>query len=162
KSQNVQVIVGVVMVAGWPIAHHVWGGSRLDHSTVQEVIADLCKRFEFGRIVFVGDRGMVTDENLEALTKERNGFLVGIERRRHPEIDAWLDAVDEGKWIDCPGGVSAQERKTNPLRTRAQEVPSGDPDLRVIVIDSDERRDYEQGKREQAMGRARQKLEKLR
>src|SRR5512135_17904 len=24
KSQNVQVIVGVVMVAGWPIAHHVW------------------------------------------------------------------------------------------------------------------------------------------
>jgi len=161
KSQNVQVIVGVVMVAGWPIAHHVWEGNRLDHSTVQDVISDLRKRFEFGRIVFVGDRGMVTDENIESITKDQHGFLVGIKRRRNPKLDAWLHAVDESKWIDCPGGINARERKTNPLRTRAQEVPSGDPTLRVIIIDSDERRAYEQGKREQAMERAREKLAKL-
>ncbi|MBV8553964.1 MAG: IS1634 family transposase [Planctomycetaceae bacterium] len=161
KSQNVQVIVGVVMVAGWPIAHHVWEGNRVDHSTVQEVINDLRKRFEFGRVVLVGDRGMVTDENLESLTNDRQGFLVGIKRRRNPKLDAWLDAVDDTKWIGCPGGINAQERRANPLRTRAQEVPSGSPDLRVFVIDSDERRGYEQAKRAQAMGRARQKLEKL-
>jgi transposase len=161
KSQNVQVIVGVVMVAGWPIAHHVWAGNRIDHSTVQEVISDLRKRFEFGRIVFVGDRGMVTDENIESITKDQHGFLVGIKRRRNPELDGWLDAVEDTKWIDCPGGINARERKTDPLRTRAQEVPSGNPEMRVIVIDSDERRGYEQAKREQAMERARQKLEKL-
>src|SRR5437763_6141900 len=161
KSQNVQVIVGVVMVAGWPIAHHVWEGNRVDHSTVQEVISDLRKRFEFGRVVFVGDRGMVTDENIESLRKDQQGFLVGIKRRRNAELDAWLDAVDDTKWIDCPGGINAQERKTNPLRTRAQEVPSGNPDLRVFIIDSDERRGFEQAKREQAMERARQHLEKL-
>jgi hypothetical protein len=39
--------------------------------------------------------------------------------------------------------------------------PWGDPELRVIIFDSDERRGYEQAKREQAMERARQKLEKL-
>jgi transposase len=161
KPRNVQVIVGVVMVAGWPIAHHVWAGNRIDHSTVQDIISDLCQRFEFGRVVFVGDRGMVTDENIESITKDEHGFLVGIKRRRNPELDGWLDAVDETKWIDCPGGINAHERKTNPLRTRAQEVPSGNPELRVIVIDSDERRGYEQAKREQAMERARQKLEKL-
>ena len=161
KSQNVQVIVGVVMVAGWPIAHHVWAGNRIDHSTVQEVISDLRKRFEFGRLVFVGDRGMVTDENIESITKDQHGFLVGIKRRRNAKLDAWLDAVDDTKWVDCPGGINTRERKTDPPRTRAQEVPSGDPDLRVIVIDSDERRGYEQAKREQAMERARQKLEKL-
>jgi transposase len=161
KPQNVQVIVGVVMVAGWPIAHHVWAGNRIDHSTVQEVITDLRKRFEFRRLVFVGDRGMVTDENIEQITKDEQGFLVGIKRRRNPKLDAWLDAIDDTKWIDCPGGITARERKTDPLRTRAQEVPSGDPGLRVIVIDSDERRGYEQAKREQAMERARQKLEKL-
>jgi transposase len=161
KSQNVQVIVGVVMVAGWPIAHHVWEGNRIDHSTVQGVISDLRTRFAFGRVVFVGDRGMVTDENIESLREDQQGFLVGIKRRRNAQLDAWLAAVDETKWIDCPGGINAQERKTNPLRTRAQEVPSGDPDLRVFVIDSDERRDYEQAKREQAMERARRKLEKL-
>jgi transposase len=161
KPQNVQVIVGVVVVAGWPIAHHVWSGNRIDHSTVQEVIKDLCKRFEFRRLVFVGDRGMVTDENLEAITKDGHGFLVGIKRRRNAKLDAWLDAVDETKWINCPGGINTQERKTDPPRTRAQEIPSGDPDLRVIVIDSDERRGYEEAKRQQAMERARQKLEKL-
>lgn len=161
KSQNVQVIVGVVMVAGWPIAHHVWAGNRIDHSTVQEVISDLCKRFEFGRLVFVGDRGMVTDENIESIRKDEHGFLVGIKRRRNAKLDAWLDAVDDTKWVDCPGGITTRERKTDPPRTRAQEVPSGDPNLRVIIIDSDERRGYEQAKREQSMERARLKLEKL-
>jgi transposase len=161
KPRNVQVIVGVVMVAGWPIAHHVWAGNRIDHSTVQDVISDLRQRFEFGRIVFVGDRGMVTDENIESITKDQQGFLVGIKRRRNPQLDAWLDAVDDTKWIDCPGGINAHERKSNPLRTRAQEVPSGNPEMRVIVIDSDERRGYEQARRQQATERARQKLEKL-
>jgi transposase len=161
KPQNVQVIVGVVMVAGWPIAHHVWAGNRIDHSTVQEVISDLRKRFEFSRLVFVGDRGMVTDENIESITRDQHGYLVGLKRRRHAALDGWLDAVDDTKWIDCPGGINTQERKTDPPRTRAQEILSGNPDLRVIVIDSDERRGYEQAKREQAMERARQKLEKL-
>src|SRR3954453_20335704 len=161
KSQNVQVIVGMVMVAGWPIAHHVWAGNRIDHSTVQEVISGLRKRFAFGRLVFVGDRGMITDENIKSITKDEHGFLIGVKRRRNAQLDAWLDAVDDTKWIDCPGGINARERKADPPRTRAQEVPSGDPDLRVIVIDSDERRGYEQAKREQAMERARQKLEKL-
>ena len=161
KSQNVQVIIGMVMVAGWPIAHHVWAGNRIDHSTVQEVISDLCNRFEFDRLIFVGDLGMVTDKNIDSITKDKHGFLVGIKRRRNAQLDAWLDAVDDTKWIDCPGGINTRERKTDPPRTRAQEVPSGDPDLRVIVIDSDERRGYEQAKREQAMERARQRLEKL-
>jgi transposase len=162
KPQNVQVIVGMVMVAGWPIAHHVWAGNRVDHSTVQEVIEDLRCRFAFSRLVFVGDRGMVTDANIEAISREEQGFLVGAKRRRNPQLDRWLEGVDETKWVTCPGGINTQERKSHPPRTRAQEVLSGDPGSRVIIIDSDERRDYEQAKREQAMERARQRLEKLR
>ncbi len=162
KPHNVQVIVGVVMVAGWPIAHHVWAGNRIDHSTVQEVIRDLRQRFAFGRLVFVGDRGMVTEANLEAITREEHGFLVGVKRRRNPQIAGWLEAVDDTKWVTCPGGINTRERKTDPPRTRAEEVLSGDPGLRVIVIDSDERRTYERAKREQAMERARQRLEELR
>jgi hypothetical protein len=161
KPHNVQVIVGVVMVAGWPIAHHVWAGNRIDHSTVQEVINDLRRRFAFGRLVFVGDRGMVTEANLEAITRDEQGFLVGVKRRRNPRIDDWLAAVDETKWMTCPGGINTRERKTDPPCTRAQEVLSGDPAVRVIVIDSDERRTYERAKREQAMERARQRLEEL-
>jgi transposase len=160
KPRNVQVIVGVVMVAGWPIAHHVWEGNRLDHTTVQEVIGDLRKRFDFGRLVFVGDRGMITEENLESMTRDGHGYLVGVKRRRNQGLQRWLAAIDERKWIDCPVGINALERKEQP-RTRAQEVPSGDPAIRVIIVDSDERRAYEQAMRTSSMERAREKLQKL-
>ena len=40
-----------------------------------------------------------------------------------------------------------QERKTDPPRTRAEEVDSEDPERRVIIVDSDEQRQDEQAMR---------------
>ena len=73
----------------------------------------------------------------------------------------WLDAVDEAKWVDCPVGISASE-KSDPPRTRVQEVPSGKEGMRVFVIDSDERRQYEESMRARSMAQVQEKLEKLR
>ncbi len=162
KAQNVQVVVGVVMVAGWPIAHHVWPGNRKDSTTVQEVVRDLCKRFSFARVIFVGDRGMVSEKNLETLQKEGHGYLVGLKRRRNAELDQWLQKIDDAKWLDCPVGITARENKAHPPRTRVQEIKTGEEGRYVFVIDSEERRDYEQGKRKQAMERTRVQLEKVR
>lgn len=161
KSQNVQVVVGVVMVAGWPIAHHVWPGNQVDSTTVQEVVRDLRTRFSFARLVFVGDRGMVSEENLEALEREGNGYLVGLKRRRNAELDGWLQRVDEAAWIEAPVGITARERQTNRPRTRVQEVTTDREGQRVFVIDSEERRGYEQSKREQSMARTREQLERV-
>jgi transposase len=160
KAHNVQVVVGLVMVAGWPIAHHVWAGNRVDGTTVTEVVRDLVDRFDFRRVLFVGDRGMVSEDNLAALQAEGHGYLVGLRRRRNNQVDAWLQQVDESRWIDCPMGISARERQP-PLRTRGQEVSGPDSPQRVFVIDSDERRHYEQAKREQAQERTRLRLAKL-
>ncbi len=160
KPQNVQVVVGLVMVAGWPVAHHVWAGNRLDVTTVTEVVNDLRTRFAFRRVIFVGDRGMVSDDNLEALRRDEHGYLVGLRRRRNAQVDAWLQQVDESKWQDCPLGITARERQP-PLRTRVQEVATGNEQQRVFVIDSEERRLYEQAKREQAMQRTRLRLERV-
>ncbi len=30
KPRNPQIVIGVVMMDGWPIAHHVFAGNRLD------------------------------------------------------------------------------------------------------------------------------------
>ncbi len=161
KPRNVQVVVGVVMVAGWPIAHHVWAGNTRDSTTVQEVIQDLSQRFRFRRIVFVGDRGMVTESNLAMLqAKEDHGFLVGMTRRQNPEAEALIDRVDEAKWIDCPMGINAGEKK-NPRRTRVQEVTCDRAGVRVFVVDSDERRAYEERQRTKAMRRVRDALAKV-
>jgi transposase len=158
KAQNVQVVVGLVMVSGWPIAHHVWEGNTLDSTTVQEVVKDLMKRFAFARVVFAGDRGMVSEENLAALLRDGHGYLVGLKRRRNAQLDGWLQSINESTWVECPGGITAREKKANRPRTRVQEVASGVTGQRVFVIDSDERREYERGKREQSMERTRVKL----
>ena len=160
--REVQVVVGVVMVAGWPIAHHVWAGNRRDSTTVPEVIRDLAKRFHLARVVFVGDRGMVTDSNLKCIrdSEGQYGFLVGMTRRRNPQAEALIDRVDESRWMTCEAGINARERH-DPPRTRVQEVRSDQAGVRVFVVDSDERRAYEQGLREQAMQRVRRGLEKL-
>jgi transposase len=132
----------------------------VDGTTVTEVVRDLVERFAFRRVLFVGDRGMVSDNNLAALQAEGHGYLVGLRRRRNSQVDAWLQQVDEARWLDCPMGISARERK-QPLQTRGQEVTSPDSPQRVFVIDADERRQYEQAKREQAMERTRVRLAKL-
>jgi transposase len=161
KPRNVQVVVGVVMVAGWPIAHHVWAGNTRDSTTVKEVIQDLARRFRFRRIVFVGDRGMVTESNLALLHEhEDHGFLVGMTRRQNPEAEALIDRVDPSKWIDCPMGINAREKK-EPARTRVQEVRCDRAGVRVFVVESDERRAYEERQRTKAMQRVRDALHKV-
>lgn len=165
KPRNVQVVVGVVMVAGWPIAHHVWAGNTRDSTTVTEVLDDLSGRFQFRRVVFVGDRGMVSETNLKALKdgpKDRDfGFLWGMVRRRNPEVEQLIDRAQDDQWIECPTGINAREKQPSP-KTRVQEVPCDRGGVRVFVVDSDERRQYEQRMREKAMSRVRQALEKVR
>src|SRR5712691_7281558 len=162
KPRNVQVVVGVVMVAGWPIAHHVWAGNTRDSKTVAEVVKDLTQRFQFRRAVFVGDRGMVTEKNLDVLqTAEGDwGFVLGMTRRQNPEAEALIDRVVEDRWLDCPSGINGQEA-TVKQRTRVQEVSCEREGVRVFVVDSDERRAYEQRQRDKAMTRVRVGLEKL-
>ena len=163
KPRNVQVVVGVVMVAGWPIAHHVWAGNTRDSATVKEVVQDLVKRFRFRRIVFVGDRGMVTKQNLEMLKEDKDqdhGYLVGMTRRQNPEAETLIDRVDESKWVDCPMGITAREKK-DPPRTRAQEVKCDREGVRVFVVDSDDRRTYEERQRTKAMKRVHEALQKV-
>jgi transposase len=161
KRRNVQVVVGVVMVAGWPITHHVWEGNRRDCTTVLEVLRDLQERFDFQRVVFVGDRGMVSEDNLEEMIDAGQGYLLGVRRRQNPELNGWLQKLKPHKWIDCPVGITAAEQETPP-RTRVQEVASGQEGKRVFVIDSEERRAYEERMRSRSMEKVRSLLEKLR
>jgi transposase len=155
-----QVLVGVVLVQGWPLAHHVFRGNERDSKTVRAVLEDLRQRFRIRRLIFVGDRGMVTSENLELLREEEQGYVVGLNRRRSATVADYI-ARATGEWIDCPVGITASE-KAPPPRTRVQEVPSDEAGVRVFVVDSEERLAYERAEREKSMGRVREALEKLR
>lgn len=79
-----QITIGVVMTrSGIPLCHHVFPGNTVDKATVAGVIRDLKERFDLGRVIFVGDRGMLSDENLEAVLDEELGFIVAHPLRRN-------------------------------------------------------------------------------
>jgi transposase len=159
KPRNRQVLVGLVMIDGWPIAHHVFQGNLRDSTTVEKVLQDLQSRFGLRRVVFVGDRGMVTSGNLDRLRSSGQGYLVGLKRRRQPEILRYLEAAT-GPWLECPAGISAGEKSQVP-KTLVQEVASGKAGVRVFVVHSEERLEYERGEREKAMQKVQEELEAL-
>ncbi len=159
RPRNRQVLVGLVLVDGWPIAHHVFRGKLQDQQTVQGVLDDLEKRFGVRRVVFVGDRGMVTSANIERLRSARQGYVVGLQRRRRGKVHDYIRRAT-GPWTECPVGIAASE-KADPPKTQVAEVESGEPGVRVFVVHSDERLAYERGQREKAMGRVRAGLEAL-
>jgi transposase len=161
KPRNRQVLIGVVMMEGWPMAHHVFAGNCLDQTTVLEVVRDLQQRFGLKRVVFVGDRGMMTLRNLEQLRQEQQGYLVGLQRRNRKDIPEYIaQAVAQDQWQECPVGISAAE-KTQVPKTRVQEVAGKQPGVRVFVVHSEEREQYERSLRESSMERARKDLEVL-
>jgi transposase len=86
-----QITIGVVMSrTGIPLCHHVFCGSTPDKSTVKEVVTDLKERFGFERVIFVGDRGMLSDSNLELLLTEKLGFIVCHRLRQNNEIKEFV------------------------------------------------------------------------
>lgn len=159
KPRNRQVLVGVVLIDGWPITHHVFRGNWRDAKTVKQVLQDLDQRFGLRRVVFVGDRGMVTLDNLELLRARGQGYVVGLNRRRRADIFRYIVAA-KGPWTDCPVGITAGE-KAQPPRTQVQEVASDQQGIRIFVVRSEEREAYERTQRLKAMQRVRDKLEAL-
>jgi transposase len=159
KPRNRQVLVGQVMIDGWPIAHHVFEGNKRDSSTVESVLTDIQERFGLRRVVFVGDRGMMTSDNVELLRSKRQGYVVGLNRRRRPEVLRYVQRAT-GPWLECPPGIAASE-KAQPPKTLVQEVASGKEGVRVFVVHSEERLDYERTEREKSMQRVREQLENL-
>ena len=160
KPRNRQVQVGLVMINGWPIAHHVFDGSLRDSETVESVLQDLQQRFGLRRVILVGDRGMVTIENLALLRQRGQGYLVGLRRRRNEQVNGYIHAAAQGRWQQCPVGISARE-KDKPPRTMVTEVAGEEPGVRVFVVQSEERLAYERAMRETAMEKTRQAFEKL-
>jgi len=159
KPRNPQVLVGLVLVDGWPIAHHVFRGNWRDAKTVPEVLSDLEQRFGLKRVVFVGDRGMVTSHNLTVVREHGHGYIVGRNRRRSSEVFDYIQSAT-GPWIECPLGITAREKATPP-KTLVQEVASNKPGVRVFVVHSEERAAFETRQRAKAMERVRMRLDKL-
>jgi len=133
KPRQVHVLLGVVMANGFPIAHHVFPGNTAEKKTLQDVLLDLEIRFGLRRVMVVSDRGLVSPENLKFLSQTRLHYLLGIPGRWEP--------IDQGN--------------------RVQKVNLSNTTPPYFVIDSVERKVYEESMRQRSMVRAKEELEKV-
>ncbi|MFB6217067.1 MAG: hypothetical protein ABEJ72_08900, partial [Candidatus Aenigmatarchaeota archaeon] len=53
RSDREQIVLGVVMCGGVPIAHEVWKGNTVDKSTLKETVERLRSRFQIENMIFV-------------------------------------------------------------------------------------------------------------
>jgi len=76
-------MIGVVMTQmGIPIAHEVFPGNTSDVITFRQIIAALRRRFNLNRVIFVGDRGMVSKQILDELDRNHIEYIVGMRMRK--------------------------------------------------------------------------------
>jgi hypothetical protein len=141
RPRCVQVLLGVVMANGFPIAHHVFAGNIAEKTTLARVLRDVEERFGLRQVLVVGDRGLVSSDNLEFLAGTQFRYLLGVPGRRCAEARAVLEALPEGHW--------EQVDEDN----RVQEVRRAGLAGRYFVIDSAERLAYEQSLRQRSMQR---------
>ena len=151
RPRNVQVILGVVIANGWPISHHIFPGNTADCTTLPVAVDRVRKRFDLRRVLVVGDRGMVSHDTFQSLTADGREVrhLLGIRGRRSTEAAAVFDRLKDKAWITVDDG------------NRVQEVRLDDSDLRYFVVDSKERREYEQELRERSIKAAAEQLDKV-
>lgn len=73
RSDLPQVVYGVVTdEEGRPLAVEVFEGNTRDCATVMKQVETLRKRYKLRRMVLVGDRGMITDVQVDLLEQYPN------------------------------------------------------------------------------------------
>lgn len=83
-----QMIVGVILDhSGHPVCCEMWPGNTADVRSLIPVIARIRSRFEIGRFCIVSDRGMISEQTMAWLEKEKILYILGARMRRVREIN---------------------------------------------------------------------------
>ncbi|MBK7663877.1 MAG: IS1634 family transposase [Sterolibacteriaceae bacterium] len=86
RSDAPQIVVGMAVTRdGFPVRHWVFPGNTVDVTTVAKVKEDL-RGWQLTRCLFVGDAGMVSQANLQALAKGGGKYLLAMPMRRGDEV----------------------------------------------------------------------------
>ena len=81
-----QIVVGLAVTRdGFPVRHWVFPGNTVDVTTVARVKDDL-RGWQLTRCLFVGDAGMVSQANLQTLSRGGGKYLLAMPMRRGDEV----------------------------------------------------------------------------
>jgi len=82
KFNQPQVLLAMfVTEQGLPIGYEVFSGSFYEGHTLLPILEGLKARYDLGKVVFVADRGMLSDNNLQLLEAHGFYYIVGARIR---------------------------------------------------------------------------------
>jgi transposase len=86
-----QIVLALVVTPdGFPLYHEVFAGNTHDAVAFPKIVRTMTARFGAARRVWVLDRGIATQANLDFLHAERQSFLVGTPRSQLEAFEAEL------------------------------------------------------------------------
>jgi transposase len=92
-----QVCIGlVVSPEGLPLAYEVFAGNRNDVTTVEEIITVMEEKYGQAQRIWVMDRGMVSEENIDFLRQRQAQYIVGTPKAQLRRFEAAL--MDHQGW----------------------------------------------------------------
>lgn len=102
-----QVCIGLVVTRdGFPLGYEVFDGNRVDVTTLEEIVEEMERRYGKAKRVWVMDRGLVSQENLEWMQKEGRQYLVGTPRS---ELRKWeRELLDKRGWKEIRDGLEVK------------------------------------------------------
>ncbi len=91
RGDLVQVVLGLLVdKEGLPLGFEVYPGNTFEGKTVADIEKKLREKFNVGRFIFVGDRGIFSKKNLESLERGQGEFIVGMKlgaiKNRHKDF----------------------------------------------------------------------------
>jgi hypothetical protein len=133
-----QMVVGAVLDSqGRPICCELWPGNTADVTTLIPVVDRLRSRFGVTKVCIVADRGMISQEAIEALEREERGwqYILGARMRSQNEVkDEVLSRAGRYRVVHPP---RVKSDDPSPLKVKEVWV---DERRYVICLNEDEAR----------------------
>jgi transposase len=93
RPDCVQVNIALVVTReGMPLGYEIFPGNTADVSTVEEIVSSMEARFGRANRVWVMDRGMVSQDNLEWLHHSGRRYVIGTPKA---ELKRWLKQIED-------------------------------------------------------------------
>ena len=128
------VIALIVNSEGFPFSYETFDGNRADVSTMETILRMVERKYGKARRIWVMDRGIVSEENLQAIRKRGGQYLVGTPRSQMKQFEEELLKDDwtqvrpdvEVKKVSIPQGeetyilcrTSGRKEKEKAIRNR--------------------------------------------
>ena len=128
------VIALIVNVEGFPFSYEVFDGNRADVTTLEAVLRSVERKYGRARRIWVFDRGIVSEENLQALRRRGGQYLVGTPRSKlkdfekhllednweqvRPEVEVKLVRIPTGEETYVLCRTTTRKQKEKAIRSR--------------------------------------------